>query len=75
MIHFNGKPVIGFGEQLRETLRAVEAFTRTLSPREKTILKIGLAASHLEESVAHGDWTRAQAHAESVEKLFEEIRK
>jgi molecular chaperone DnaK (HSP70) len=48
----------------------IERFTRSLTEREQTILRIGLEASHLEESVAHGDWTRAKAHAEVVAKLF-----
>jgi len=58
---------------LRDALGIVEAFTRNLTPREAMILRLGLAASHMEESVARGDWTRAEAHAENISKLFDQL--
>lgn len=80
-----GKPVPGFalGDERPENLRValksalyrIRSFTRTLTPREEAILKLGLAASHLEESVAHGDWKRAEAHADKVSDLFERLTK
>jgi hypothetical protein len=82
MIRYRDHAVSGFAlegraERLRatlhETLDIVEEFTRSLTPREAMILRLGLAASHMEESVAHGDWTRAEAHAESISRLLDQL--
>lgn len=80
-----GKPVPGFAlgderpENLRVALKSVlykiKSFARTLTPREEAILKLGLAASHLEESVAHGDWKRAEAHTDNFSELFDRLTK
>lgn len=71
-LYFKGRPVglEGPVETISALLSEVRRFTATLSPRELVVLKIGLEASHLEESIAHGDWTRAEAHAESLSKLI-----
>jgi hypothetical protein len=82
MLEYNGRQVLGFGADpdpraeglrsaLSKVLSEVKSFARSLTPREEAILKIGLEASHMEESVAHGDWTRAESHGESVVKLLE----
>lgn len=78
MIYLNGKPTRGFalGDEaafkkcFTEALDALKAFAASLSQREEVVLKIGLAASHLEESIAHGDWMRAEAHADNLMKLL-----
>jgi hypothetical protein len=76
----NGRRVPGFalGEDLRSTLRALidetKAFSKMLTPREVVVLRLGLAASHLEESLAQGAWKRAEAHAENVANLLEALR-
>jgi len=58
---------------LDELLSNIERFTRDLTPREMTILRLGLEASHLEESTAQGDWTRARAHAEKITQLLDRL--
>jgi len=84
IIRRGGRPVPGFGigddpraDRLRAALREVldftEQFSRSLTAREETILRLGLEASHLEESVVYGDWTRARAHAEAIVKLYEQL--
>ena len=80
MIYYAGRVVPGFAlgddpsarfqTALNEILNGMERFAKTLTPREKAILEIGLTASHLEESAAHGDWTRARAHAENLTKVL-----
>jgi hypothetical protein len=76
--------VLGFGEApasptqrlqqcLTDTLQALKTFAGTLTPRERDILQLGLVASHLEESAAHGDWKRAEAHAEALVKVLERL--
>lgn len=54
-------------------IRAVERLSRSLTPRELKILRLGLAASHLEESIAQGDWKRADAHADNVAQLVRQL--
>jgi len=75
----NGKPTIGFElgseagrihDVLRGLIEETRALTATLSAREALALQLGLATSHLEESLAQGAWTRAEAHAENVAKLM-----
>lgn len=84
IVRRGGYPVQGFGlgsdaraERLRSALHAViglvEQFARTLTAREETILRLGLEASHMEESVAHGDWVRAEAHAEAIAELYRRL--
>ena len=85
MIRFGGRPVPGFalggeGDRLRQTLndaqravRGVQRFAQSLTPRELVILRLGLEASHLEESVVQGDWARAQAHVEKAAKLLDQL--
>jgi len=80
MIWRNGRPVPGFAlgdfqSALRVVMGEIENFTRSLSPHEQTILRLGLEASHLEESVVHGDWKRAEAHAESVANLLNRMKR
>lgn len=85
MIRRGGRAVPGFAlgdaradrlrTSLREVLDIVAETTRNLTPREATILRLGLAASHMEESVVHGDWARAEAHAENVAKLFDQLER
>lgn len=58
-----------------EFVKRVETLRNSLTPRELLVLQLGLAASHLEESVVQGHVTRARAHAENVAKLLEEIKK
>jgi len=84
VIYFGGHPVRGFslgddGVQrfrvvLDELLSDIERFAGNLTPREMTILRLGLEASHLEESTAQGDWTRAKAHAEKITQLLDQLR-
>ena len=83
MIYFQGRPANGFAlgaeddrleGALLEILNAVKAFGSTLSPREKIVLEIGLTASHMEESLAHGDWKRAEAHMGRLVELLDEFR-
>jgi hypothetical protein len=84
-IRRNGSVVPGFalGESdpqrfmsaFDEVLKVVEELRRSLSPRETLALQIGLAASHLEESIIQGHTTRARAHAENVARLLEELKK
>jgi hypothetical protein len=81
MIYLGGQPARGFddGERadlrrcLTETLGTLKAFAEALTPRETTILALGLAASHLEESIVHGDWKRAEAHADNLVKLLGQL--
>lgn len=84
IIRRGGYSVPGFGlgsdaraERLRVALREVigfiEQFARTLTAREETILRLGLEASHMEESVAHGDWARAESHAEAIVGLYRRL--
>jgi hypothetical protein len=81
MIYFNGHPVSGIGEDradhlraaLMEVLKSVKAFGQALTPRERLILEIGLKASHMEESLASGDWKRAEAHMHGLVDLFEQF--
>jgi len=49
----------------------IQHFTQNLTARELEILKLGLEASHLEESIVHGNWTRAEAHAESCRERLD----
>jgi hypothetical protein len=82
-IRRNGRVVPGFalGDEeaarfrvlLDGVLRAVERFSKSLTPRELVILRLGLTASHLEESIAHGDWKRADAHADSAAQLVRQL--
>jgi hypothetical protein len=81
MIFFGGRPAQGFalGDDrllrcLTETLDTIKAFERSLTPRERAILALGLAASHLEESIVHADWKRAEAHADNLVKLLNQLR-
>jgi hypothetical protein len=82
MIYLGGQPARGFdgerADQLRrcltETLGTLKVFAESLTPRETTILALGLAASHLEESIVHGDWKRAEAHADNLAKLLDQLR-
>jgi len=84
VIHLGGQPVRGFalGDEARvdrlhaaltETLGTLKVFAESLTPRERTILALGLAASHLEESIVHGDWKRAEAHADNLVKLLDQL--
>ena len=83
MIRHGGHEVPGFAlgseraDRIRAALRAVmgevQRLTHGLTPREVTILRLGLEASHLEESVAHADWSRAEAHTESLVKLLDQL--
>lgn len=73
----NGRPALGFAlgdeallDALGTLIETTRAFSQTLTPREALVLQLGLAASHLEESLAHGNWKRAEAHAENVAKLM-----
>ena len=75
MIRYRGRAVPGFAlgdasPSLRAVLADVRRFAESLTPREVAILRIGLEASHLEESVVVGDWARADAHAEKLTKLL-----
>jgi hypothetical protein len=54
-------------------LSTVEQFARGLTSREVTILRLGLEASHLEESVVLGDFQRAAAHVQKVSDLLAEL--
>ena len=84
MMRRDDRPVPGFAigddradrlrAALRTVLREVQQFTRDLTAREEAILRLGLEASHMEESVVRGEWTRAEAHAESIVKLFDQLR-
>lgn len=51
-------------------LDEVKRFARSLSPKELDILKLGLEASHMEESVVLGDWKRAEAHADKIIRIL-----
>lgn len=62
-----------FRNLLDGVLRAVERFSKSLTPRELKILRLGLTASHLEESIAQGDWKRADAHADNVTQLVRQL--
>lgn len=81
MMH-GGQPVPGFAlgdpPDIRAALEYViagfERFSRSLTAREAAVVQLGLSVSHLEESIAHGDWTRARAHAETVARLLDQLR-
>lgn len=83
MVERNGLRVPGFAlgsddvtrfrVLLDGVLNSVKRFSRSLTPRELTILRLGLTASHLEESVAQGDWKRADAHADRVAQLVRQL--
>lgn len=63
-----------FLASFNEMVSGIEALRRRLTPRELLALQLGLAASHLEESVMQGHVTRAKAHAENVAKLIEQLK-
>jgi hypothetical protein len=62
-----------FRNSLDGVLSAVARFSKSLTPREMTVLRLGLAASHLEESIVQGDWKRADAHADNIAKLMRQL--
>lgn len=82
MIRYADRPVPGFAlgddtgllAAFDTMLKEIEQVTRGLTPRESLILQLGLAASHLEESVVQGHSTRAKAHAENVVRLIELLK-
>jgi hypothetical protein len=63
-----------FNVMLNELLSWAKQFSDSLSPRETNILRVGLTASHLEESIAAGEWSRARGHAERLEKLIQALQ-
>jgi hypothetical protein len=46
---------------------------RSLSPRERLALKVGLSASHAEEALTQGDMMRARAHVQKLLKLARQL--
>jgi hypothetical protein len=82
-IQRNGRQVPGFAlgdddpEHFRvligKVLEKVESFSHGLTHRELAILRLGLMASHMEESIAQGDWKRADAHADNVAQLLRQL--
>jgi len=83
MIWRGGHPVSGFAlgndttkrlsVALQEVLSSVESFSRSLTAREQTICRICLSATHLEEAVVVGDFARAQAHADKIVRLLDQL--
>lgn len=80
----NGRRLPGFslgGEEsdkfrvaITELIETIKDLGRALSPREKLILELGLKASHMEESMASGDWKRAEAHADGLVELLKKLK-
>ena len=81
-IRYAGQPVSGFAigaaednvtRPINEMIEFAKAFASELTPRETIVFNLGLTASHLEESIATGEWKRAEAHVARLKKLLKQF--
>lgn len=61
-----------FHRSLGRVMDLLIRFQKRLTPRELVVLKIGLRASHIEESLMVGDQARAKAHLEALVRMARE---
>ena len=54
-------------------LEAITRFQKNLSPRDITLLQIGMRASHIEEAMAHWELDRAKAHFEKLMEIARQL--
>lgn len=48
-------------------------YKKSLSPRELTIMQIGMRSSHLEEALASGEFDRARSHYKAILELTQKL--